>query len=88
MHNRLLALLARGEYLERRQNKSMSVLLVNLRDPHKMGAVNVNLFSQVMPSLLLPHLHRIAHKSLHMEHLATSGPSISVEAMPRLAPEP
>ena len=28
MHNRLLALLARGEYLERRQNKNMSVLLV------------------------------------------------------------
>jgi len=67
VHNRLLALLARGEYLERRQNKSMSVLLV-------------------MPSLLLPHLHKIGHKSLHMEHLATSGPSISVEAMPRWEP--
>ena len=42
---------------------------------------------QVMPSLILPQLHKIGHKSLQMEHLATSGPSISVEAMPRLAHE-
>ena len=42
VHNRLLALLARGEYLERRQNKSMTVLLVELLLPLQIWSVKSN----------------------------------------------
>ena len=67
VHNRLLALLARAEYIQRKQNKTMSTLLI-------------------LPSLLLPPLHSLAHSSLQLSLLASSGPSVSVEALPRWQP--
>lgn len=67
LHNRLLALLARAEYVQRKQNKTMATLLV-------------------LPSMLLPHLHQLAHSSLRLHQLDYSAPSVSVEALPRWEP--
>ena len=67
VHNRLLALLARADYIHRKQKKTMTTLLI-------------------LPSLLLPGLHSLAHSSLRLDLLASSGPSVSVESLPRWEP--